>query len=289
MKALKNAIIIPLEGTMDSFTGGVFFSDGRFLEDSLPDRGKAALLQEPVEFLHNIYIYGGCLFGHFGHFIWESLSRLYAIRQCKEYPIIFITPNDNAIIAFAKLFLKAIGINNKIKLVKIPTSVENLIYSPPESSLNPLFIADEQINALKYLYFQKDNRKKKIWLSRSRLKYGKIDNEQVIEEGLKKIGYDIISPETFYLREQVRLISTSDIVAGCDGSAFFSLLFADEIHGKFFVFNRRWHIANTIPYIFKKRNVQFEQYTFDLEPINEKWPISIFHHPDPNKIIDILK
>ncbi|MDR1490679.1 MAG: glycosyltransferase family 61 protein, partial [Desulfovibrio sp.] len=281
MKVLKNAIIIPLEGTMDSFTGGVFSSDGQFLEDSLLDRGKAAPLQEPVEALQGVYIYGGCLFGHFGHFIWESLSRLYAIRQCKNYPIIFTTPNDNRIIPFAETFLKAIGVNNKIQLIRISTSVENLIYSLPKSSLKPLFIEDEQVNALKSFHFQKDNHNIKIWLSRSMLKYGKIDNEQVIEEELRKNGYEIICPQNFPLREQVRLISTSDIVAGCDGSAFFSLLFANEIYGKFIVFNRRRDIAKSIPYAFKKRNVLFEQYTFELEPINEKWPVAIFHHPDP--------
>jgi hypothetical protein len=105
---------------------------------------------------------------------------------------------------------------------------------------------------------------------------------------LKKIGYEIIYPELLSLREQVALISTSAVVAGSDGSAFFSLLFAKEIYGNFFVFNRRKNIPPTIPYVFQKRNVQFEQHTFDLELVN-KGPISIFHHPNPHQITDILK
>ena len=226
MKLLKNATVIPLEGTMDSFTGGVYSSEGHFVEDSLLDRGKPGQLQKTVEYLEGTYIYGGCLFGHFGHFIWESLSRLYAVRQCKNYPILFISPDDG----YRKIF-KLLGINNEIRIVNVPTSVENLIYSPPGSSLIPLYITDEQINALKYYYFNVNDKNSngKILLSRSRLLFGTIINEQAIEKILTKIGYKIIHPETLSLQEQVRLISTSGIVAGFDGSQFYSLLFAIDI------------------------------------------------------------
>ncbi|MDR0826605.1 MAG: glycosyltransferase family 61 protein [Desulfovibrio sp.] len=287
MRLLKNATIIPLEGTMDSFTGGIYSADGKFIEDSLLYRGKQASLQQAIEYLPDTYIYGGCLFGHFGHFIWESLSRLYAIRQCKNYPILFISPNIE-VFNGQKILFKTIGIRNEIKLIKVPTSIRDLIYSPPGSSLNPLCITDEQIDSLKYFNFS-EHTNEKIWLSRAKLKIGKLINELSIETEIQKIGYKIIHPEILPLQKQVKLISTSDVVAGCDGSAFFSLLFAKYIHGKFFVFNRRKNIPSTISYVFTKRNVKFEQYVFDLEPVEEKWPISIFRHSDPSKIAEILK
>ena len=293
MKLLKNSIIMPLEGTMDYFTGGVFSSDGQFIEDSLLDRGKPRQLQEPIESLDGIYIYGGCLFGHFGHFIWESLSRLYTIRKCKEYPILFITPYDEIIISIFEKSFKAIGVRNKIFFVKVPTSVQNLIYSPPGSSIMPLFIIDEQINALKYFTFSNTERVfKKIWLSRSLLnsnKYGKITNEQHVEEELNNIGYEIIHPQMISLYQQVRLLSTSDIVAGFDGSQFFSVLFAKAIRSKFFVFNRRKNIPNTIPYIFKKRNIEFSLHNFDLEYVSGVGACTNFCHHEIDKIIDTLK
>lgn len=287
MKIIKNAILIPLEGTMDSFTGGVFTFDGQFIEDSLLCRGRPAELQKPVEHLSGTYIYGGCLFGHFGHFIWESLSRLYTIRQCKNYPILFISPNDR-IFNVQKMLFKSIGVNNEIFLVKASTSVESLIYSSPGSTLNPVFISDKQIDSLKYFDFAENTSKEKIWLSRSKLEYGKVTNEPAIEKELIKAGYDIIHPQTLPLREQVRLVGTSDIIAGFDGSQFFSLLFSKEIYGKFFVFNRRRDIPSAIPYAFQKRNVTFEQHIFDLESVNSEWPITTYHLPEPTKIIEIL-
>lgn len=66
---------------MDSFTGGLYSSDGEFIEDSLLYRGRQAQLQKSIEYLHGTYVYGGCLFYHLGHFIWESLSRLYTMAD----------------------------------------------------------------------------------------------------------------------------------------------------------------------------------------------------------------
>jgi len=296
MKLLKNSIIIPLIGTMDSFTGGLCTSDGQFIEDSVVERGRVGQLQKHTEYLHGTYIYGGCLFDHFGHFIWESLSRLYAIRQFKNYPILFITPNTADSIKKLNLFFKSIGVTNEIRLIKVQTAVENLIYSSPGSSINPLYITDEQINSLKCIKFSNEwgrvqDSKEKIWLSRSNLPHklmGCIINEEIIEKILMKNGYKIISPEYLSLQEQVQLISTSDIISGFDGSQFFTLLFAEEISSKFYVFNRRPKIPSTIPYVFQKRNVEFELYHFDVEYVAGEGAWSYYNHPHPEKIIEIL-
>ena len=292
MKLLKNATIIPLAGTMASFTGGVYTSDGQFVEDSLLYRGRPAELQKPVEYLSETYIYGGCLFRHFGHLIWESISRLYIIRQCKDYPILFINPNDEQLNNKLSTFFKTIGVKNEIRLVKVPTSVENLIYSPPGSALNPLYINEEQFNALQYFSFSEnmiDNySEKKIWISRSNLLFGVVVNELVIEKVLTKIGYKIIYPELLPIKEQVRLICTADIVAGFDGSAFFSLLFSKDICSKFYIFNRRPHIPKTIPYVLHKRKVQFELHNFDVEYIAGEGAWAYYNHLAPDKIVEIL-
>jgi hypothetical protein len=293
MKLLKNATIMPLEGSMDSFTGGIYTADGQFVEESLLYRGRPAALQKSVEHLSETYIYGGCLFRHFGHLIWESLSRLYMIRQCKDYPILFINPQDEQLNDRLCRFFKIIGVKNEIRLVKVPTSVEELIYCPPGSSINPLYISDEQINSLQCFNFSKNipdnNSEKKIWISRSNLLFGVVVNELIIEKVLAKIGYKIIQPELLTLQEQVRLMCKADIVAGFDGSAFFSLLFSKDIYSKFYIFNRRQHIPRTLPYVFEKRNVQFALHNFDLEYIAGEGACAYYNHPAPEKIIDVLK
>jgi len=202
-------------------------------------------------------------------------------------------PNDQKIDSSLNIFLKSIGVENEVRLVNVPTSFENIIYSKPGSSLNPLYIEDEQINSLKYFNFpestRNDGAEEKIWVSRSKLALGTIVNELIIEIVLAKIGYKIIYPETLPLQDQVRLISTAHIVAGFDGSAFFSILFSEDICSKFYIFNRRPHIPKAIPYVFQKRNVKFELHNFDLEYVAGEMAWACYNHPAPEKVLEILK
>lgn len=47
MKVIRDALIMPLDGTMDAFTGGVFDSDRQFIADSVIHRGISPELQPP--------------------------------------------------------------------------------------------------------------------------------------------------------------------------------------------------------------------------------------------------
>lgn len=264
IQMLKNGVVYPLLGSMDKFVGGVFDAFGNFLEDSIPARGSIPPLAAPQQRLKGTFLYGGCIFGHFGHFIWESLARLSAIRKCHEYPIIFISPNSQ-LHKSQRIFLKSIKVNNELLLVKDITQVDNLIYSPPQSSINPLFMSREQLDSLAFTDFSKEACERKIWLSRSRFPTGRILNEDYIENKLAKNGFDIIYPENLPLREQIKIISTSRIVAGFDGSQFFSLLFSRKAKGKYFVFNRRKEVPQTIPYIFEQKKVDYSLNYFPVE------------------------
>lgn len=253
MRAIRNALIMPLEGTMDAFTGGVFDSESEFLADSVIHRGCAPEPQDHWDKLPGTYIYGGCLFAHFGHFIWESLTRIATIRTCRPYPLLFITPNDR-LFETQKLFFKAMGLRNEIILVRMPTLVENLIYAAPQSSLNPLSMSQEMLDALAFKdYGEMTDRK--IWLSRTKLKYGRIINEREIESRIPEFGFEIVSPEKLSLPDQIRMISTSRVVAGFSGSQFFSSFFAKRILGEFRIFNRRPMVPDTIPFMLESKKI----------------------------------
>ncbi|MDE5832444.1 MAG: glycosyltransferase family 61 protein [Desulfovibrio sp.] len=199
------------------------------------------------------YLYGGCLFAHFGHFIWESLPRIAAIRKCPEYPLLFISPYDR-IFETQRLFFKTLGIKNEIKLIKNPVRVSRLIYSPAEASLVPLSMTEDTLAALACKNFA-PVMDKKIWLSRSKLKYGLILNERLIEEQIASLGFEIVYPEKTPLLEQIKLISSSRIVAGFSGSQFFSAFFARKILGTIIIFNRRLGVPDTIPFLLRSKNM----------------------------------
>jgi hypothetical protein len=48
-------------------------------------------------------------------------------------------------------------------------------------------------------------------------------------------------------------VAGAGVVAGFDGSVFFSGLLADEIHGTLLIFNRHQHIAPTASFLLNKK------------------------------------
>lgn len=285
MKLLQNALIMPLQGTMDQFTGGIYDSQGKFVSDCLIKRGSPAEPMPSQDILNGTYIYGGCLSAHFGHFIWESLTRLDAILKCRNYPIIFISPNDR-IFNTQKLFFKTLGIKNDIIVIRKPTEVGNLIYSPPQSSLYPAYMSDSLLSAMGIKNFDSMT-ERKVWFSRTKLKYGKIVNEEGIESELKSLGFDIIYPEKLPLQEQITLISTSRIVSGFTGSQFFSAFFSKNILGKFILFNRRQIVPDTVTFLMDNKNIKGNINTLNIKVVdNLKLDIVSL---EPKKIVQILR
>lgn len=290
MQLVKDAIIMPFEGTIDAFSGGVFNSQGKFFEDCLTYRGREPQLRAAEDIFEGTYIYGGCLFAHFGHFIWESLARLATIRKCRTYPILFISPNQRLFDTY-KFIFHAIGIKNDIHVIDKPAVVKQLIYSPPQSSIRPLIITDEQIKNLACINAKYKNQYRKIWLSRSKLKYCRVTNEESIEGMLKLMGFNIIYPERMTLIEQVKIINSANIVAGFDGSQFFSSLFSNNVSAQFYIFNRRPNIPDTISYALKKKNISHTMMTYKvkLDQCDENFNGKNYQALEVDKIVNDLK
>lgn len=265
MKIIKDGIICPFEGTMDSFSGGIIDPASGFVEDCLCHRGKPPQYLKPEQYISDPCVWGGMLFGHFGHFIWESLSRLVAIVKCVKNPVIFISPNPE-VFNWQKLFFRTLGIHNKIILLKKPTLARQLVYVNPGISIQPLQITDEHLRAMER-FGAREGSDRKIWLSRTRLKQGIAVNEPAIEAAIKKLGYEIIVPELLPLAEQIRLTATSRVVAGFDGSQFFSFLFAARPAGKFLIFNRRQNAAETLSYSLERKEIPHEVHNLKIEAI----------------------
>lgn len=291
-RIVRNALLMPLDGSMDAFASGIF-DQGVLVPGSLQSRARAAEPCPPEQHLEGACIFGGYLFQHYGHFLLESLSRLYAIRQCREFPLLFMTPNDE-IRNWQRDVFHCVGLKNKIILIKKPTRVETVIVSPEGSSVGPNHIAPEQIEALGQIGNADITPGKKVWLSRSSFvhKYnaGGIVNETEVETTLKTLGWEIVSPETLQdIRAQVQCISSAEYVAGFDGSAFFTTLLAREIKGHFIVFGRRKVVVSSIPHMLSKKNVSFEQHIPTVNLVQEQGAASLFFLPDIHEVVDVLR
>lgn len=291
---LKDALVMPYRGTMDAFQGGVFTSDGAFLQESIVYRGSEPPLEAPTRTLQGTYIWGGCVFVHFGHFIWETLSRLYALRQYSEkYPLLCISPTCK--LEYVRLLLRTLGIHNEIHLVDAPVRVQSLLFAPPGSSIVPLHMTAAQIGALACFEGCARSTQARLWLSRTSLQswQHKDAGESWIEGELAKDGFTIVHPEEMPLRQQVSLLSSASILAGFDGSAWFSLFFARQIACRAVVFNRFRKIVDTVPYLFKVRHIPCELHEFpvvcdEAQKGDRDWHLGL-RHLEPERIVATLR
>jgi hypothetical protein len=183
--------------------------------------------------LKGAYLFGGYLFRHYGHFLIETLSRLYALKQCAHVPIIFSSTHKD-IVPWQWDVFKLLGLRKPILMLTRPAVADQLMLAAPAFSL-PDSITPEQIEALGAMPAPPLT-DKKIWLSRSSNLGGGLLNERELEPHLQAMGWEVVHPQFLPIRKQVALISSSARVAGLDGSAFHTALLAREIRGRLTIF-----------------------------------------------------
>jgi len=249
MTVLRQALIMPLQGTLDRFSGGVFqgeecvpasllWRDRKPRMDGQPAPPEAVRQalgegEGRADRLEGDCLFGGYLFRHYGHFLIETLSRLYAIRQCADVPIVFSSTHRD-IMPWQRDVFKLLGLRNPILKLTRPAIADRLMLAAPGFAL-PDNVTPEQIEALGTLPAPPLT-DKKIWLSRSSYVGGGLLNERELEAHARALGWEIVHPQFLPIREQAALIASASRVAGLDGSAFHTALLAQEIRGRFTIF-----------------------------------------------------
>jgi len=183
--------------------------------------------------------YAGFKNDHYGHFLLESLSRLYRARKSPTKNIIWLRIHHarREFRPWQKEILTLLGLDQYNHLVIDEVSrVKKLYLFDPGYIISNTFL-NEHSDFLS-VYTNKAQRKKKIWLSRSRIDGGWI-NEVVIESILQNHGWEIFIPEEHSVQEQLDTILSAETVAGTEGSAFHALILADNPQCKIKIFSRR--------------------------------------------------
>lgn len=226
---------MPFEGMMDDFLSGVFV-DGQCLPESLFYRAKAAAYRKPTAVLDQTCIFGGYFFANYGHFILESLTRYYAIKNMKPLPLVFLSPNEE-VNTWQRYLLRLLGIRNEIIFLREPTRVRQLVVAPSSGDASgPM--SDAQFRSLGVHTPGPVRQGRKVWLSRSALQYG-VCEEKDLEKSLEGRGWEIVHPEQLPPLAQIRAMSEAEYVAGFDGSALYTPLFCTHLSNTFCVFSRR--------------------------------------------------
>ena len=178
--------------------------------------------------------YGGLIDFHFGHFMIETMSRLWYLKRVSNGPIIWHRQIPHDLNPWQKEIFGLSGLDVG-KFVFISEAILAKEIALPEPSV----IIDESYlsywsDSLGVFPFQLPLPSKKIWMSRSKMPadFGHVVQELEIEERLSSLGWTIIHPHLMSNVALLHLISDAEIISGFAASAYFVLLLAKNCRAK---------------------------------------------------------
>lgn len=233
--------------------GGIFDFVGNVIPGSLdyygPDRSIGSqVLEINTENRDNYnyapefdYVYGGRINPHYGHFLVNTLPRLWYIYKngLSNKKIVCHSsesPEDWLKIPFISQIFTYLGL-----------SQDNFIHFDEPKILHKLIVPLPSFEEQNYVHMtfrhlcqeigkvavaglHMPRNAQPVYLSKTRLKegVGRIINELEIENMLRRYGFEIIYPEELTFADQVILFSTRDFICGSIGSAFHTSIFAQN-------------------------------------------------------------
>lgn len=236
---------------------GVLDANGEFVEQSISwTKSTAPVNSAPtlpadaeITDLKGRYIFGGVYYGHFGHFIVESLARIWALDAVDE-PIdgMIFTPKTPRVTQFHvqhyRQILSAFGVNLPIEIAHGITRVSDLYVPRQGFGMYDLIEGSAEFRDFINRHAGKSvpaEGPERLYVSRSQLppQRGSILGEYKIEEYLAEEGYEVFHPQKASQNEQIARYSAARFVIGTDCSPLHLLGYVGDSGQKAGVLTRR--------------------------------------------------
>ena len=263
IREVEGGIAVPIPSdvdTMQPLNCGVVTPEGQLVEESITWRdGREFSLPprdisgEEVETRPGSMMFGGLLFGHFGHFLVESTARLWAYEKLQDRidGIIFLPKVQRRIDHVQNVytpFLRLLGIEAPIFNLPEPTRFD-LIHVPQQGF--GMFGMIEGLPEYREFMrkrmgqFIRDDRARKLYVSRSALpmQRGGLLGEELIEEYLAAEGYEIFHPQKHDFETQLSAYKSADLIVSPDGSPLHMAALVARPSAKIAVIARRPDVA----------------------------------------------
>lgn len=245
--------------------GGLHDRDGKFVEfakhvrwgdDILHTGGTAEIPRNDNPPVSPAGLYGGIFFNHFGHFLTESLGRLWAVNDAglKHLPIYVHA-------LWGKINLENSDGYHAISLVSLGIDLQRIVFIEDHLTIERLYVPKLQFWFRRYglmnrrfLRFLANSERyivatmrdsaslpKKIYVSRTRWDRarGVVVGEPDFEAFLRENGYTPIYPESLTLRDQLAHYAAADAVIFAEGSALHGCMLLPGLRAKVAVIRRR--------------------------------------------------
>ncbi len=233
---LDDALVVPPAESGTIQPCGVLERTGAFCRQAVTWRGRRAMMTPPPapagtpRKLPGRHLFAGQIWSHFGHFLAESLPRLWALDKLAEKPqsIVFIPKRPDQPRGFRRYqqeFFRLLGLDLELRILTEPTRVERLIVPGQGFGLGEIAAGTASFRAYMRRNFAPEVAAEgppRLYLSRSRLGglEGGIVLEGVLEANLADSGYETFHPQNAPLARQIARYRAAERIIGPDGSAF---------------------------------------------------------------------
>ena len=179
-------------------------------------------------------VFAGMLIPQYGHFLIDTMARLWAADLDPDLPLLFLKHPDDWVEYpdYVRTIFDALGLSSRIVTIDEPTLFREVVCPAPtfEYRSKVFSIADRPHRRVADRLVERPSPRwaRPVYLSRSGLlsNQRKFAVELELEEEVQRRGVDIARPETLELAEQIALFEQAPVILGTVGSAFHTALFS---------------------------------------------------------------
>lgn len=228
---LRNARVYPAQVMTGRPQCGVVTAEGEDCLHAATWRGGIRMTRRvdagdaPVAVLKGRHLWGGLYYGHFGHFMTETMSRCWAFDQPDIDSVLF-APKHDKLSEFQKYqshFWTLLGLPVRERILRQPMIVEELVVPGQGFGLGRIARGTPEFRAAMRRMADRipTDPPRRIYISRTRFNgRGGVLAEPVIERNMAAQGYAIMHPEKMDLPDQLRFYKSATHIVGVDSSAF---------------------------------------------------------------------
>lgn len=175
-----------------------------------------------IDFIDEEVVWLGYAWDFWGHFLSDSISRLWFLLNKKNLKCCYIS-GDETFLEIFELF--GLSHDNLLRISK-PTMFRNVIV-PDISFCYYDYCSIEYKQTIERIRKTINSEGiEKVYLSRSN--YGGTFGENLLEEIFEKEGFKIFYPELLRVKEKISILKGAKVVAGTSGTGMHNILFSED-------------------------------------------------------------
>lgn len=228
---VKNAWVFPPKESVGRPPCGVTTATGQDVRHAATWRGGIRMTrpveraEQPSGFLPGRHLWGGLYYGHFGHFMTETMARCWAFDHPGIDSVLFIPKHDklSAFQSYQSQFWNLLGLTANEKIIHKPIMVEELLVPGQGFGLGRIAEGTPEFHAAMRRLAERlpQDPPRRIYISRTKFNgRGGVMCEKAIERNMIDHGYTIMHPEKMDLQDQLRFYKSATHIIGVDSSAF---------------------------------------------------------------------